>query len=210
MAWHEDWDFLYIVMEYIELGNLSNCGLLRTIKRQHTENNIKTVAKQLSEGLKIMHDKGIAHRDLNPNNILVRSVDPLRVIIADFGVSKLVPPDGSTKLRTNVGTDLYKAPEILHSSSERGYSPAIDLWSLGCVLYWMTKARTPFKDTESVTQYYHDSTKDNQDTRPKLGLNVRWNLNPGGVKIIHELLHASPQRRPSAKGVSEGRWLRGV
>ncbi|KAF8544328.1 kinase-like domain-containing protein [Trichophaea hybrida] len=129
MAWHENLDFLYIVMDYIELGNLSNCESLRTIKRQHAENNIKTVAKQLSEGLKIMHDKGIAYRDLNPN--VSPSSHCSKTLLDDFGVSKLVPPDGSTKLRTNVGTDLYKAPEILHSSPERGYSPAIDLWSTG-------------------------------------------------------------------------------
>jgi serine/threonine protein kinase len=66
-AWHEDWDFLYIVMEYIELGSLHDCVFPRTVKKQHTENNIKAVAKQLAEGLKIMHESGIAHRDLNPN-----------------------------------------------------------------------------------------------------------------------------------------------
>lgn len=134
-------------------------------------------------------------------------MDPIRVIIADFGVSKLVPPGGSTQYRTNVGTDLYQAPEI-NNSSQEGYSTAIDLWSLGCVLHWMAKARTPFKTIQSVRDYYH-SAKDN-NIRPKLGLNVRWNLNPAGVTTIHELLQANPENRPTAKKVFEGRWLSGV
>ncbi|KAF8544327.1 kinase-like domain-containing protein [Trichophaea hybrida] len=207
-AWHEDHDFLYILMERIEYGSLGAYLLPCSSKdpTEHTQNTIKVVAKQLSEGLKAMHDNCITHRDLKPNNILVYSIDPVKIKIADFGVSKLIPQDSSTKLQTgNVGTVQYMAPEILVTSSKEGYSPAVDLWSLGCVLYWMVKGRPPFRDVQSALHHYTAYLAN--DSRPELGLNVRWNLEPAGVKTIQDLLRAKPSSRPTAGAVLEGNWL---
>jgi serine/threonine protein kinase len=68
-AWHEDQDFLYILMEYIELDSLGDYVLpcSSTDTSEYTQNTIKVVAKQLSEGLKAMHDNHITHWDLKPN-----------------------------------------------------------------------------------------------------------------------------------------------
>jgi serine/threonine protein kinase len=60
-GWHEDNNYIYIVMEHVEIGDLEH-----HLNIQWTEGDAKVVARQLLEGLKIMHTDGIIHRDLKP------------------------------------------------------------------------------------------------------------------------------------------------
>ncbi|VEL21388.1 unnamed protein product, partial [Protopolystoma xenopodis] len=81
-----------------------------------------------------LHDSGISHRDLKPENILLSGPDNRCLIkVTDFGLSKLV--DSNTMLRTFCGTPTYLAPEILESAGSGVYTSAVDVWSLGVILY---------------------------------------------------------------------------
>ncbi|KAI1473821.1 kinase-like protein [Daldinia eschscholtzii] len=147
IGWNGDRNSLFIAMEYIELGDLEHCiGIGRW-----AEKAIKETTKQILEGLKIMHQEGIAHRDLKPQNILVVSTEPnIKVKITDFGLSKRLSNRKTSGLVSKgIGTAGYKAPEVvrlwdsedssqdLNHYSRHSYTFKADIWSLGCIIIRM-------------------------------------------------------------------------
>ena len=102
-------------------------------------------AGQLVLALEYIHSKGVIHRDVKPENILLD--DAMRIKLADFGSAKLAPSLRGAyvwegKSSTFVGTAEYVAPEILNGKVA---GPAADFWSLGCVIYRMVVGDVPFR-----------------------------------------------------------------
>ncbi|KAI4228462.1 MAG: hypothetical protein L6R40_008127 [Gallowayella cf. fulva] len=106
----------FLVMPYLSLGNLENLHSESPITEEETMN----VLFQALSALKYLHLRGVAHRDLKPQNILVESRFPLSVKLADFGLANDKPD-----LETLCGTKLYTAPEVYLG---RKYTASIDLW----------------------------------------------------------------------------------
>lgn len=97
-----------------------------------TERTVRTIFAQILQGVVYIHGKGLAHRDLKLENILLD--ENFRVKIADFGTSKLVDRYG--KLQTYIGTPGYMAPEIQKGGHRyKGYNA--DMFSLGCILFML-------------------------------------------------------------------------
>ena len=89
------------------------------------------------------HERNIVHRDIKPENILL--IDrQLNIKIADFGLAKIIGEESFTT--TLCGTPSYVAPEILEQSNRRRYTRAVDVWSLGVVLYICLCGFPPFSD----------------------------------------------------------------
>jgi serine/threonine-protein kinase Chk2 len=91
----------------------------------------------------MQHDRNIVHRDIKPENILVVDKE-LHVKLADFGLAKIIGEESFTT--TLCGTPCYVAPEILANSKHRKYTKAVDIWSLGVVLYICLCGFPPFSD----------------------------------------------------------------
>lgn len=94
-------------MEYVPGGELS------TYLSSHgkiAEDMVRTIARQLLRALHYLHKRRITHRDIKPDNILIASLDPLRIKLSDFGLSKVTQEE--TFLKTFCGTLLYCAPEV--------------------------------------------------------------------------------------------------
>lgn len=89
------------------------------------------------------HERGIVHRDIKPENILLTDKD-LHVKLADFGLAKIIGEESFTT--TLCGTPSYVAPEILEDTKHRRYTRAVDIWSLGVVLYICLCGFPPFSD----------------------------------------------------------------
>ncbi|KAL4866404.1 hypothetical protein BDV12DRAFT_187475 [Aspergillus spectabilis] len=124
-------DGVYLVLELAPEGELFNMIIN---KQKFTENETRHIFLQLFEGLKYLHDRGIVHRDIKPENILVADKH-LNVKLGDFGLAKIIGEDSFT-------TTLY----ILQETRRRKYTKAVDIWSLGVVLYICLCGFPPFSD----------------------------------------------------------------
>lgn len=94
-------------MEYVPGGELST--YLQS-SGKIPEDMVKTMTRQVLHALHYLHKRRITHRDIKPDNILIASLDPLKVKLSDFGLSKVTQEE--TLLKTFCGTLLYCAPEV--------------------------------------------------------------------------------------------------
>ncbi len=135
----DEGDSLYIVMEYVAGKTL------RDIVGAHGHvplqiNDIITYAIQISEALEAAHQKGVVHRDIKSENIMVMETGWVKVM--DFGLAKLQGSIKLTKTGTSLGTVAYMSPEQMQGGQ---VDHRTDIWSLGVVLYEMLTGRLPFQ-----------------------------------------------------------------
>lgn len=207
-------------MEYVPGGDLGN------YVNQHSslpEYEVKAIARQLLSALKYLHEGGITHRDVKPDNILVSNCNPLQVKLTDFGLSKMIDSE-ETFLRTFCGTLLYCAPEvyceyrefdengkrtlrgqIINNSAQR-YGNAVDIWSLAGVLFYSLCCRPPYP-VENLGNYLDLLTRimsQPLDIRPLQHANVSDN----GIRFIRQMLHIRPEHRATIEDLEMSSWLR--
>lgn len=103
----------------------------KEIKTRIEPSTIKYILYQIVQGLKDLHSKNIAHRDLKPDNILVNPEFDYKVAICDLGSAKIVG-ENVTSI-PYICSRWYRAPELLCGSMH--YTTAVDLWSLGCIIF---------------------------------------------------------------------------
>jgi len=128
---------LYIVMEYVEGETLAE--LLRRRGRLPPD-EVVALGRQAAAGLQHAHDHGLVHRDVKPQNLLVRSDGTLK--ISDFGIARAAEATQITSAGTILGTAGYLAPE--QAAGEEA-SAAADVYGLGAVLYEALTGRTPVR-----------------------------------------------------------------
>ncbi|KAI4625006.1 uncharacterized protein J4E87_005487 [Alternaria ethzedia] len=133
-------DGVYLVLELATEGELFNWIVM---KQKLTETEARKVFVQLFQSVKYLHERNIVHRDIKPENILLTDKD-LSIKLADFGLAKIIGEESFTT--TLCGTPSYVAPEILENSNHRRYTRAVDVWSLGVVLYICLCGFPPFSD----------------------------------------------------------------
>ncbi|XP_032666256.1 cyclin-dependent kinase 20 [Odontomachus brunneus] len=137
-------DFV-MVFEYMPTGLWE---VLKDANVTLTLSQIKTYMKMLLEGIAYVHGKNIIHRDLKPANLLINGKGILK--IADFGLSRLMWPDGTKPYSHQVATRWYRAPELLFGSQY--YSSAIDMWSIGCIFGEMFNTSPLFPGETDIEQ----------------------------------------------------------
>ena len=121
----------YLVMDLLEGGTLE-----QLIQREggHLDPGLAVrFARQLAEALSYAHERGVLHRDVKPQNVLLDQGD---AVLTDFGLAKLYDAgaDGLTRSGDRVGTPAYMAPEQARGQQGR-IGPATDVYALGAILY---------------------------------------------------------------------------
>ncbi|KAK6460689.1 kinase-like domain-containing protein [Scheffersomyces coipomensis] len=206
-AFYEDMDNYYIVMELVPGGDLMDFVAANgAIGEEATQ----VITKQILEGIKYVHEKGISHRDLKPDNILIMQDDPILVKITDFGLAKF--SDNSTFMKTFCGTLAYVAPEIITGKYEqttdngkRNYSSLVDLWSLGCLVYVLLTSHLPFNGKTQAQMFQ----------KIKLGefheapLNS-YHISHEGRDFLRQCLQVNPRLRITADEALNHDWIQGA
>src|SRR5262249_25703693 len=107
------------------------------------------VSRGIARALASAHQKGLAHRDLKPDNVYLirRGDDPDFVKVLDFGIAKLMSNDPTSGFRTQtgaiMGTPYYMSPEQCRGAT-KDIDHRTDVYALGCILYQMVTGQLPF------------------------------------------------------------------
>ncbi|TID27618.1 Nitrilotriacetate monooxygenase component A [Venturia nashicola] len=139
---------IYIVFEYAEHDLLQIIHHHTQPQRQAVPaRTIKSIMFQLLQGLLYLHRNWVMHRDLKPANIMVTSQGEVK--IGDLGLARLfLKPLNSLFTGDKVVVTIwYRAPELLLGS--RHYTPAVDLWAVGCIFAELLSLRPIFKGEEA-------------------------------------------------------------
>ena len=206
----EDKDYILIIMEYINGGNLFSFLKKR---RKVSEKTAKFLFKQIILGIKYMHKQNIVHRDIKLENILIDLNNNIK--ICDFGIGRVLSsPD--QKLYDQCGTPMYIAPEILLSTKETGYKGfPVDIWSSGIALYILLSGSLPFsfKNGKSIS-IEESENKDNSEELQFSIINSEpkyiENISDEARDILKGLLNKNPDKRITCDEILSHPWLKDV
>ncbi|XP_066398351.1 CBL-interacting protein kinase 31-like isoform X3 [Miscanthus floridulus] len=177
--------FLYNV----QIHNQATSGRLK-------EEEARTYFQQLINAVDYCHSRGVYHRDLKLENLLLDVAGNLK--ISDFGLSALsdqVKNDGL--LHTTCGTPNYVAPEVI---DDKGYDGALaDLWSCGVILFVLLAGCLPFEDDNIASLYKKIS--ETQFTCPS------W-FSAGAKRLINRILDPNPSTRITIPQVQKDPWFK--
>jgi len=144
---YQDDSHLYLVFEYLKGGDL-----LDAISRKGKFSE-KDAAKSLIgviDALNYCHNSGVVHRDIKLENLFYDNVDSSSIVkVGDFGLAFNDPQSDQPVMTTVCGTLAYTAPEIINQEK---YTPAVDAWSIGVVIYFLLSGSSPFKSSLSMTE----------------------------------------------------------
>lgn len=111
-------------------------------KGSYYESDAAELIRATLSAVAYLHDHGIVHRDLKPENLLFRTPeDNADLLIADFGLSRIMDEEQFHVLTTTCGTPGYMAPEIF---KKVGHGKPVDVWALGVITYFLLSGYTPF------------------------------------------------------------------
>uniref|UniRef100_A0A3P9LMM2 non-specific serine/threonine protein kinase n=1 Tax=Oryzias latipes TaxID=8090 RepID=A0A3P9LMM2_ORYLA len=150
---------VYLVMEYCNGGDLAE--YLHS-KGTLSEDTIRVFLRQIAQAMKVLQSKGILHRDLKPQNILLCHPEGRKsssinasIKIADFGFARHLQTN--TMAATLCGSPMYMAPEVIMSQN---YDAKADLWSIGTIMYQCLTGKAPFhaSSPQELRLFYESNT----------------------------------------------------
>jgi len=178
---------LFIVMEYVDGHTLHEKKGAISFKQAID------IGIQIADGLAAAHEKGIVHRDMKPENIMVRKDGIVQIM--DFGLAKLRGVTRLTKEGSTVGTAGYMSPEQIQGQDVDHRS---DIFSLGVVLYELFTGQLPFRGLHETALSYEIVNVD----APSMS-SVKPDIDPALDAIVLECLEKDPnERTQSARQVS--------
>ncbi|GER29136.1 mitogen-activated protein kinase [Striga asiatica] len=222
-----DFRDIYVVFELME------SDLHQVIKANDdlTHEHHRFFLYQMLRALKYMHTANVYHRDLKPKNILANANCKLK--ICDFGLARVAFSDTPTTIfwTDYVATRWYRAPELCGSFFSK-YTPAIDIWSVGCIFAELLAGKplfpgksvvhqldlitdllgTPSTDTisgvrnEKARKYLMDMRK----KHPVPFAEKFPNSDPSALKLLQRLLAFDPKDRPSAEEALADPYFKGL
>ena len=203
---------VFLIMEYIDGGELFK-SLFKT--RHESDSGVGTPEReerarlyfhQLVMGVHWCHERGVAHRDIKPQNLLLNLNGLLK--IADFGFAALLEDgprakQGSRSLRTTMcGSPLYMAPELLTLREGYSYnSLCTDAWGCGAVLYTMLEGTPPFP-ANSFRELVCLASK------PRVSLKLPHKMDRHLAILLRSLLRLEPKQRLTLPQVTNSPWFR--
>lgn len=206
---------LYYVIDYCSGGEL-----LGALKRTGTFDIecARFYAAQILDAIEYMHSRGVIHRDVKPENVLLD--DHMHIKITDFGTAKMLPDPRVAKAEDGkdrgiptssqssngddgrapsfVGTAEYVSPELL---TNKNSCKASDLWAFGCIIYQLLTGRPPFKGGSEYLTF-----------QKIVGLDYEFPVGfpPAARDLVERLLVLDPARRLTIEHIKNHEFFDGV
>jgi tRNA A-37 threonylcarbamoyl transferase component Bud32 len=178
----------YEVLEYIPGGTLQHYLAAGPVPAT----DVRAIVRDVASALIGVHAHHILHRDVKPDNILLRSASPLRVALTDFGIASL--SEATQHFTEGARTTRYAAPEVLTGVLDA----KADWWSLGMIVLEAATGRHPFEGLTEQVMNHHLAT------RP---IDVTGIYDDDLRRLARGLLLRDPKRRFGDDEVT--RWLQG-
>ena len=194
-------EYLFFLLDFVQGGEL-----FFHLKEhgRFAEKAVCFYSAQMLLALEQIHDRGVVYRDLKPENLLLDSDGYIR--LTDFGLSKEDVSASDSGASTFCGTAEYIAPELLSKRGGGGsrkdkkvpHGTAVDMWSLGILMYEMIHGLPPFYDTDTRRMY---------DKILRAELTFSSCFSDDACDIISRLLDRDPRRRMTASEAKRHRWV---
>ena len=199
----------YIVMEEMQGGDLLDKLTEKTV---YSEEQAKILFKTLLTTVTFCHDRGIAHCDIKPENILLKNKDDDTTIqLADFGLATVFRyEDGSFEPITEArGSIEYAAPEVFTRDEDECYDERCDIWSCGVVLYVLLCGYAPFEASDGC---HPDDTVDevlDQICQGSYEFHSEfWNeISPDAQYLVSSMLQVDPDQRCTLEEALNSCWM---
>lgn len=183
-------DFVDDARPYLVMELVNGVSMRRYVRRERPDSvRLLQVCDELCEALAHAHDRGVVHRDLKPDNIVITPEG--RVKILDFGLARVRIPEIShlTRSGSALGTCSYMAPE---QAAGKPADERSDLYAIGVILYEALTGSIPFTADEPASILYmhvHETPKPPRTLNP--------DIPPEVERLVLQLLEKKPSQRPA-------------
>ena len=180
---------LWLIIEYCSYG--STIDLMLAMNRLYTEIEVATIIKMVLQGLIIIHDKKLIHRDIKGANILLSEDGYAK--LGDFGVgTKLLLKEN---YRTSIkGSPYWMSPQVIQKEN---YDSKTDIWSLGITCIELTQGEPPFSDLNP--NEVMDFIGNKKFIFDDFFLKKKSNYSKEFIHFVSKCLEINPEKRSSAK-----------
>ncbi|KAH9903202.1 Pkinase-domain-containing protein [Cubamyces lactineus] len=195
---------LYLVFDLCTGGELFDriCA-----KGNYYEADAAALVRTIFGAVKYIHECGIVHRDLKPENLLFRTkAEDADIMIADFGLSRVLDDEKFHMLTEICGTPGYMAPEIFKKT---GHGKPVDVWAMGVITYFLLCGYTPF-DRDTQQQEMEAICAGDYRFEPGTCPSCQeyWaNVSETARDFVRTCLTIDPASRPTAAEALQHKWL---
>lgn len=198
---HESKNSIYLVLELLEGGEL----LSYISQKDHvTSKEVHRIMKCIMEALAYMASRNVMHRDLKPDNMILKEKNKLEnctLKLVDFGLATQC--DLPEYLFKRCGTPGFVAPEVINAPSNENihYDPKCDIFSAGVIFFILLTERSPF-DGKSFKEILQKNKQCKIDFK-----NPKLRKNPAALDLLQKMLENEPEKRISAKDALAHRFF---